>query len=86
MQIILDQNDIEVALENYVRSKISINEDQTVNIDLKAGRGDNGHSATIEIKEVDAKPAKKASKPKPAAKKPEPKPEPVKEEVKDVRV
>ena len=54
MQVILDQNDIELALENYVRDKITINDNPLVSIDLKASRGDNGHSASIEIKDADA--------------------------------
>lgn len=37
------------ALETYVRDRISIKKSQTVEIDLKAGRGENGYSATIDI-------------------------------------
>ena len=37
------------ALETYVRDRISIKKSQSVEIDLKAGRGENGYSATIDI-------------------------------------
>ncbi len=49
MQITLNQDEILVALENYVRSQINIATGQEVSIDLKAGRGENGFSATLDI-------------------------------------
>lgn len=49
MQIIIDQQDIEQAIKNFIGTQVTIREGQEVTIDLKAGRGDNGYSATIEI-------------------------------------
>lgn len=59
MQIILDQTEIEQAIDAYVRSQISINDDQEVVIELKAGRGDNGFSATLDIRQAQPKTAPK---------------------------
>jgi hypothetical protein len=50
MQITLDQDEILEAIEASVRSQISVSEDQEINITLKAGRGDNGYTATLEIR------------------------------------
>ncbi len=50
MQITLNQEEIFHALENYARSQIAIRDDQSIEIDLKAGRGEHGYSATLEIK------------------------------------
>lgn len=62
MQITLNQDEIFVAIEQYVRAQITVNDDQEIDIDLKAGRGENGHSATLDIRP--AKPsAKKTAKP-----------------------
>lgn len=47
--ITIDQEEIETAIKNHVRSKVAIAEGQDVTIEMKAGRGDNGFSATIEI-------------------------------------
>lgn len=52
MQIIIDQNEITEAIETFVRQQITIADDQEVSVDLKAGRGDNGFSATIEIRQA----------------------------------
>lgn len=49
MQITLNEAEIMNALEIYVRSQINIARNQRISIDLKAGRGDNGYSATLEI-------------------------------------
>jgi hypothetical protein len=54
MQIILTQDEIIKALDTYVRSQINIAQDQDIIIDLKAGRGENGYSATLDI--VQSKP------------------------------
>ena len=47
--ITIDQEEIETAIQNHVRSKVSIAEGQHVSIEMKAGRGENGFSATISI-------------------------------------
>ena len=49
MQITLNQDEIEMALEAFVRSRITVADDQTIEFDIKAGRGDNGVSASLEI-------------------------------------
>lgn len=49
MQITLNQDEILAALDDYVRTCISIPTGNTITIDLKAGRGDNGFSATLDI-------------------------------------
>lgn len=49
MQITLDQDEIHDALTDYVRQRISIKEDQNIEIDLKNGRGENGTTAIINI-------------------------------------
>lgn len=49
MQITLDQEEIHDALTDYVRQRISIKEDQNIEIDLKNGRGENGTTAIINI-------------------------------------
>lgn len=60
MQIILTQDEIFQALENYVYSQINVAEGQSIDIDMKAGRGDNGFTATLDIRATTAAP-----KPKP---------------------
>ena len=62
MQITLDQNEIETALRNYVNDQVNIREGQEITIDMKAGRGENGFSATIDIVPTGT------SKPQPEAK------------------
>ena len=54
MQVILSQDEIISALEQYVRSQISIKTGQTIVIDLKAGRGENGFSANLDIRQTAA--------------------------------
>lgn len=78
MQITLNQDEIMNALENYVRSQINLAENQKIDIDLKAGRGENGFSATLDIVPADMPAATKAEpgvhvhKPKPVLIKDEP--------------
>lgn len=57
MQITLDQDEIFEALTAYVQDQVTIKPNQTIEIDLKNGRGENGATATINISA--------ASKPKP---------------------
>ena len=65
MQITLNQTEIETALRRYVNDQVNIREGHEIVIDLKAGRGENGFSATIDIVPADAMP--KAPEPTPAA-------------------
>lgn len=55
MQITLDQNEIHEALTDYVRQRISIKDNQSIEIDLKNGRGENGTSAVINIVSLSTK-------------------------------
>ena len=56
MQITLNQTEIETALRRYVNDQVNIREGHEIVIDLKAGRGENGFSATIDIVPADALP------------------------------
>lgn len=55
MQITLNQDEIHDALKDYVRQRISIKDNQNIEIDLKNGRGENGTTATINITSPNAK-------------------------------
>ena len=55
MQITLNQDEILEALEAYVRNQIVIAPDHSIEIDLKAGRGENGFTATLDIRSSDKK-------------------------------
>lgn len=55
MQIILDQNEIETAIRALVNEQVSVKDGHEITIDLKAGRGENGFSATIDIAPAGAK-------------------------------
>lgn len=65
MQIIIVQSEIESAIRDFVKSQINISEGMEITISLKAGRGDDGYSATIDItpqtaeKQIPATPAKR---------------------------
>lgn len=50
--ITIDQEEIETAIQNHVRSKVAIAEGQHVSIEMKAGRGENGFTATIAISDT----------------------------------
>lgn len=50
MQITLNQDEINAALEVYVRSQINIADNQEFSIDFNAGRAPNGPTATIDIR------------------------------------
>lgn len=49
MQITLNQAEIEKAIQNYVNEQVNIRDGQEVSIDLRAGRGPEGFTATIDI-------------------------------------
>jgi hypothetical protein len=63
MQITLNQDEIHDALKDYVRQRISIKDNQNIEIDLKNGRGENGTTATINITSPNAKNAHSLSPP-----------------------
>ena len=65
MKITIDQEEIETAVTNHIKSLITVKDGQEISIDFKAGRGENGLSAEISI---DAPVAKATtSKPTPRA-------------------
>lgn len=49
MQIILGEDEINAAVEQYVRNQINIIEGQELSFDFKAARGDHGMTATVSI-------------------------------------
>ena len=49
MQITLNHEEILVALKDYAAKIINIAPGNDITIDLKAGRGENGYSATLDI-------------------------------------
>lgn len=49
MQIVLQHEEILEALKEYANRIINIAPGNDITIDLKAGRGENGYSATLEI-------------------------------------
>lgn len=51
MQIVLTQAEIEQAISNFIVEQVNIREGYTLNIELRAGRGPEGHTATIDIVE-----------------------------------
>ena len=55
MQITLDQEEIHDALTDYVRQRISIKDNQNIEIDLKNGRGENKTTAIINITSSNSK-------------------------------
>lgn len=55
MQITLVQTEIEEAIRNYVTSQINVNDDQQIDIDLKATRGADGYQAMIDIRQKGAR-------------------------------
>lgn len=54
MQIILEENEILEALNNYCANQIKIPEGKRIKVDFVAGRGSNGNTrATIEFEDID---------------------------------
>jgi hypothetical protein len=49
MQIVLQHDEILEALKDYANKLINVAPGNDINIELKAGRGENGYSATLEI-------------------------------------
>ena len=59
MKIYLDENEIITALQTFAESQINIAPNHKIDVEMKAGRGDNGYSATLTIvPNLGAKPAK----------------------------
>lgn len=52
MQITLNQEEIQSAIDTYVRDQITIADDQEISIDLRAGRGENSFTAILNIRAV----------------------------------
>lgn len=49
MQIILTENEIKQAIEEFVFKSMNVNEDKAIDIDIKATRGADGTTAVIDI-------------------------------------
>ena len=49
MQISLDQNEVELAIEEYIRRQVTIKTKDKLVISFKAGRGDSGLEAYLSI-------------------------------------
>ena len=59
MQLILPQSELEQAIKNYVNDLMNVKDGTELSIDLKAGRGLDGFTATVDmIKSGMANPAK----------------------------
>lgn len=54
MQITLDQTEIHDAIRQYVRGQINIADGHVIEIDMKAGRAENGFTATLDIRPASA--------------------------------
>lgn len=52
MQITLNQDEIIDAVVAYVHGQISVAPNQKIEVDLKAGRGENGFTATLDIRSM----------------------------------
>ena len=52
--ITLNQNEILASICNFLRAKNVVTDDKNIEINLVAGRGANGHSAVISIKDGEA--------------------------------
>ena len=49
MQIIIVQSEIELAIQNYIKSQINLRDGQSISVDLTATRGEAGFKAVIDI-------------------------------------
>lgn len=49
MQLILPQSELEQAIKNYVNDLMNVKDGTELSIDLKAGRGLDGFTATVDI-------------------------------------
>lgn len=49
MRVILNQQEIETAIENYILENVTVPDDHRIDIDLKATRGDEGYTAEIDL-------------------------------------
>ncbi len=56
MQITLEQTEIELAVTKYINEQVNIKEGMQINITLRAGRGETGFTANIDIAPVAIEP------------------------------
>lgn len=49
VQITLEENEIAEAIRNYIRAQVPVRDGEELPVVLTAGRGENGHSATITL-------------------------------------
>ena len=50
MQITLNQDEVEESIRDHVLSQLAVREDQGISIDLRAGPGENGFTATLDVR------------------------------------
>lgn len=67
MQITITEDEIKEAIRNHMLNQIHVKEDMTIEIDLKATRGDAGYTALIDISPSRKTAAKAETKPAPKA-------------------
>lgn len=60
MQIILTENEIKQAIEEFVFKSMNVNEDKAIDIDIRATRGADGTTAVIDILDRDDQTEEKA--------------------------
>lgn len=60
MQITLNHEELLQAIESHARKLINIAPGNTLQIELKAGRGENGYSATLDIVPITSVPSQPA--------------------------
>jgi ribosomal protein L14E/L6E/L27E len=53
MQIIIDETEIQAALDAYCSDRVKVPEGQKIKVTFTAGRGENGAKATIEFEDID---------------------------------
>lgn len=86
MQIILTENEIKQAIEQFVFKSMNINDDKAIDIDIKATRGADGTTAVIDILDREGEtpePMKQETKDTPAPTKRKPGPKPKAEKVEE---
>ena len=66
MELTLKQQEIELAIQNHVRKLFTNTDGFEFNVDLRAGRGIDGFTATVDISEAGSLPPPKTVVPKPS--------------------
>jgi hypothetical protein len=80
MELTLKQQELELAIQNHVRKLFTNTDGFVFNVDLRAGRGVDGFTATVDISEAGTPTPPKTVVPKPVPRNAEP----VVEEIDDI--